>query len=276
MSDERLGLCRGVFSYSASAIATQCPRLPSRMRLLHDLRMILRAFGINKRPIQPAQITSQPDVPQSPVDPDQPSSFGYKISWIAVRTEDAASVAATLDLSSLRPATWHEGITLAYEYESPFVFLTPPIDGWTCAVGHHVDARWVEKRFTPLNEEFICKLSQQFGVACFFSSHRVSSTYVWMRSDAGTLTRSFGYSDSEYLFDIGTPTPEERRLGLDAWSEAHWPDEDDVINIAAAWSIDPIALDDRKEPRSKGILGEIHPKPPSLAERFAQSNHPNR
>jgi hypothetical protein len=246
------------------------------MSLFDKIRWTLRSLGFIKGNPIPADLASQPGVQILPIDPDQPSSFGYKISWITVRTEDAASVATALALAKPRPACWHEGITLAYEYESPYVFLTPPIDGWTCAVGHNVAARWVEKWFTPLYEEFICKLSQQFGVACYFSLHRVSSSYVWMRSDAGSLTRSFGYSDSEYLFDTGIPTPEERRLGLDAWSEEHWPDEDDVINIAGAWSIDPITLDDRKEPRSKGILGEIHPKPPGFAELCRQTRHPNR
>lgn len=277
MSDERLGLCRGVLfhAYFDSTMTTPCPRLPSRMRLLQEIRMILHAFGIAKRPISSAQIATQPGVVQLPIDPDQPSSFGYKISWIAVRTENAASVATALALTKPRPVCWHEGITLAYEYESPYVFLTPPIDSWTCAVGHGVGSRWIGKHFCDMPETIICELSRKFGVACYFGSHRVSDWYAWMRSDAGTLTRAFGHVDSEYYLDVGSPTPQERHLGLDAWSEERWPNEDDVIKIASAWSIDPIELDTRKEPRSKGLLTKIHPRPPSLAERFAQSNHPN-
>jgi hypothetical protein len=77
--------------------------------------------------------------------PDRPVAFGYKQVWLAVRDAQPQVVADALGLLDTQASTWKEGILWAYEEgygrerrqhpEWQTIFVSPPVFGWTLAVG---------------------------------------------------------------------------------------------------------------------------------------------
>jgi hypothetical protein len=69
--------------------------------------------------------------------PDQPESFGYKVSWFALRTSDPVSVLDALELGAGTPANWSSGLAAVYERsqdDDRWIFVSPPVGGWVLAV----------------------------------------------------------------------------------------------------------------------------------------------
>ena len=200
------------------------------------------------------------------LNPDQPASFGYKVAWLAMGTSDTERVARALRLQRSRAATWAEGVTAAYKSS---IFVTPPLAGWTMAVSFSLCPPDKPEGFVkPLIEE----LSDLFGDAQYFCTHRVVEMHVWARALKGRLIRGYGWIGEKglTLWDEGVQTKEERDLGFrffderspdvelgDYWArkDLTFPDESCVMQLAGLWSIDPISLEDRFKEPGLGILG---------------------
>lgn len=57
---------------------------------------------------------------------------------------------------------------------------------------------------------------------------------------AGRCVRAYCYEDGAVTWDEGPLTPEEQALGLaDGEAAERAPGEEDVLDVAAAWGIDP-------------------------------------
>jgi hypothetical protein len=63
--------------------------------------------------------------------PDKPTPFGYKISWLAVRSEDPRGLAEAIGLRKTTESGWSHGIEAAYRGEA---FVSPPVRGWVLVV----------------------------------------------------------------------------------------------------------------------------------------------
>lgn len=63
---------------------------------------------------------------------DKPIDFGYKIVWIAVKTDNKSELLKILGFKTSKLSNWKSGIENAYENS---VFITPQIGEWTLAVG---------------------------------------------------------------------------------------------------------------------------------------------
>ncbi len=113
--------------------------------------------------------------------PAPPVAFGYKMAWFAVRATDAVRVAGALGFRQPQPCTWKTGVASAYAGDD--VFLTPPVDGWTLALGVRLsgDEADVAARLETL--------SREFGEAQYFGTHRVTEYHAWARSVDGRLVR---------------------------------------------------------------------------------------
>jgi hypothetical protein len=182
--------------------------------------------------------------------PDHPVRFGYKTAWLAVRSSDGAQVAKFLGLQNVRSSTWQNGIDTAEDAGND-VFVSSAIRGWTFVVGFAVcDQSGADKASTPI--ELLERLSARFGEAQFYGSMRVADAYAWARAVHGRIVRAYEYDGSEdqTLLDIGSKTSAER--GLDFQSL----DEDTVLRVARAWSIDPGSLDERSVAQV-GLVGEL-------------------
>lgn len=197
---------------------------------------------------------------------DTPIDFGYKIVWIAVKTDNKLELSKILNFKNPRPANWQSGIENAYERS---IYITPSIGEWTLAVGMGLpigdNIESIEKLEILLNE-----LSSVFGEAHFFGTHRVVEYHNWMKSVNGEIERIYSYigESSENIKVYGKPTKIEKDLNLlnslseeaktdDYWNreDLYYADEDLVIKIAENWSINPTKLTERKDIKDElGIL----------------------
>jgi hypothetical protein len=145
--------------------------------------------------------------------PSLPATWGYKIAWFAVRSEDPKAVAAALELHDVQLVNWKYGVAQGYggygkgeqDYQ---IFVTPSVHGWVLAMGlpilyeadDHAKVRMIE-------------LSKQFGEAQLFGSMRVSSSYIWGRTSKGKVVRFFCEGDDTRRIE-GDETQEERELNF--------------------------------------------------------------
>ena len=203
--------------------------------------------------------------------PDSPMSFGYKISWLAIKTSDAGDVVESIRVENLQPANWHTGVVAAYNGHA---FVSPSVQGWVFVVskklpelGHGAD----EREWTAL----MSALSVKYGEAQYFGTHRVSGFNAWAQFRDGSEVRAFAYCDAT-LVDRGAKTAGEEELGYeyfdsespDAESESYWeredlcyPDEEHVMEVAGKWGLNPQTLDQRDLPPGVGWIGNLVREP---------------
>lgn len=183
-------------------------------------------------------------------EPDGPLPFGYKTAWLAVRCGDPRQVADALHGQCWKNANWRSGLLWSVE-TGGYLFLSPLLDGFALMIGQDLFA--LAERRDELEE-----LAGQFSEVQYFASYRTASCYCWARYVDGVCVRAYRVEDSEVLWDTGPLTPEELALGFDRFPCAGredscemFPDEEDVLDIAAAWGIDP-RFEKKKYPPSVG------------------------
>lgn len=190
--------------------------------------------------------------------PDVPKPFGYKMAWLAIRTEDTAAVADWLDLKGGVASNWNSGIGTVYDdgLGATHVYMTPPVEGWTFVVGlaipHPVGHAFVDK-LTPL----LLSLGKRFADVQYYFTYPLIDFFAWARVKDGRLSRAFAVNDEGIVWNKGRVTPEERALGLRLFEirdvrERHgdtggelvlYPTEDHVLQIARGWSLNPTAME---------------------------------
>ncbi len=193
--------------------------------------------------------------------PDRPRAFGFKNQWIAVPSENHDRLVSSLGLESCRVANWETGLAAAYDGGRAFVFVAPPVEGWSHAVGFGLpDVSDIDHReawFTLLR-----RLSTAFGEAHYFATHRVSNYVAWALFREGVAVRIFAQADDPLLRE-GEPTVQETDLiasffegseGEDR-EDLRSPDEDDVFEMAARWGVSPAQFDREDLPPSTGTVG---------------------
>lgn len=191
--------------------------------------------------------------------PDTPQPFGYKMSWLAVRTQDSAGLIAHLRLRGVQPVNWSEGVEAIYaeRREDQFAFVTPPVGEWTLVAGlslpHPLGPAFKDK-CTPLLED----LSARYGAAHYYFSFPLLDFYAWARAEEGRMVRAFAVGDEGVIWNRGRLTKEEQELKLrffelrgveDRQGDLGgdmllMPTEQQVLALAGRWSFDPSRLED--------------------------------
>jgi hypothetical protein len=144
-----------------------------------------------------------------------------------------------LQLEVVGESNWEFGLNHIRKNDN--VFVSPQIGGFVLVVsfsGEHISSVESARIHSAPFDEF-----------CFFGSHSVSDYYAWAKFARGELIRAYESSGDEgVMINEGEITAEESALKFDelpATNEGEWdeddrfPEEDDVIDIAKAWSIDP-------------------------------------
>lgn len=193
--------------------------------------------------------------------PDRPIAIGYKCSWFAVRDTNVQELAALFGLSQVQACNWACGLEAA---SKDSVFISPPIQGWRLVLGRQLPFAATEEVAALLT-----RASHLAEEAQFFATHRVVEFHCWMKAQAGTLVRAYAYlgDHNEVTQDIGPRTTDEpdgllttatlALLEEDEDLMPVYPDEELVMTIAAAWSIDPNAPTLDNELPALGVLGTI-------------------
>lgn len=197
---------------------------------------------------------------------DLPVGFGYKIMWFAVKSNDPNKLAEIMGIKIIQKANWKTGIDYAYERG---VFITPNIDNWIIVVGCNLPHGDSKKSIENV-KSILMKLSQEFGDAQFFCTHRVVELHTWVKSTKGQIDRVYSYvgeggenivvegiptAIEKPLFLINTLLPESKQAGYYERDDLVYPDEKLVMKIAENWSINPSVLDNRMDIKGLGIIG---------------------
>jgi hypothetical protein len=175
--------------------------------------------------------------------------FGYKMGWFAVAASDPAPVMAALGLHDLGSTPWRTGIDLAYLTEGRFA-VTPPLPGaggrdWILIAGRDL--------LVAERADLAGLSARLHSEAQFFQTHRVVEAHRWERAIEGLLVRAFEYIGEQGRVPTwyGDPDQTERSIGLPevlADEADIIVNEQDVMRMAAAWSVDPSSLDGRPSP----------------------------
>lgn len=206
---------------------------------------------------------------QSPLknqtNPEAPIGFGYKTMWIAVKTNKQERIAETIGLHKFRPANWRDGINKAYKNA---VLITPEIKGWTLAVGEKLPSGDSIESINQV-KSLLIKLSQEFGEAQFFCTHRIVEYHCWVKASNGVIVRTYSYlgENAENIMIDGMPTEIEKKYNLintfspeaknDEYFEREdieYPNEELVMTIAEQWSINPTKIGEMNHIQGFGLI----------------------
>lgn len=208
-------------------------------------------------------------VPNSSIQTDSVTDFGYKMVWIAVKTSQKNRLAEIINLKRIRNVNWEVGIETAYD---DGIFITPQIGEWTLIVGTGLPNKGDTKENIVELENLLNALSAEFGEAQFFGTHRVVEFHNWMKSTNGKMERIYSYvgESMESIKVFGVPTKAEEGLELfnslseDAKNDTYFEREDLtyademlVMDIAEKWSINPTKLSERTDIKDElGLAGK--------------------
>lgn len=170
------------------------------------------------------------------------TGFGGKQAWLAVAGGDPAALLTALGLRDLGTVPWRDGLDLAHLTDDR-IAITPPLPGargekWVLAAG---------RRLMRHDPDIVAISAALATEVQYFATHRVTESHRWQRAVKGELVRAFGYvgQSGEVTSWFGEPDPAERDAGLPGVLDEETSvlvGEQDVMRVAAAWSIDPTTL----------------------------------
>ena len=183
--------------------------------------------------------------------PDKPVPFGYKNSWLCIKANSPEEVIEKVGLKNPRVCNWRDGV-----YGEKGTFVSPVLDGYVLVVNWGWD-------ILDTDPARLGELAGKFSELQYFCTHRVSEYHAWVKYAGGEPVRGYCWCGDigEVLLNTGAVTPEEEELGLDKllpdsgadWDSYEFPDEQNVLDIAAAWGIDT-SFDRKTYPESTGFL----------------------
>ena len=226
--------------------------------------VILFALGMLNMSAVQAEENGQTKLLKLSSTPDLPQPFGYKSTWLAVRTEDTKAVFEALGLTQKATANWASGIRFSYDRDlvgnvGP-VFVAPPVKGWTLVLTGLELAADGAKNKQEL-EILLRHLSKLFGECQYFGSYRVVDYVSWYRAINGEITRGFSMADGILFANEGQTTQVELNAGNfdmtgmteeEIWnvllkaeeeSQTYFFREDDPMKVAEDWSLNPLSID---------------------------------
>ena len=193
---------------------------------------------------------------------DFPIDIGYKCSWFAIKDADAEAITSLFGLKYSAAHNWQYGMAAAQAGE---LFITPSVGNWRLVIGKTLPFGDSETSRKTV-EALLLRASLLAGEAQFFATHRVVEFHCWMKAKAGMLVRSYVYSGDhlEVIQNRGELTEGEPHdlitsQDIDALAdedkELSFPDEEMVMSVANAWSVNPNEISSGERARALGLAG---------------------
>jgi hypothetical protein len=193
--------------------------------------------------------------------PDSPIGFGYKNKWLAVSSNNNEEVAKFLELKEIKKSNWFDGLEFGYRKG---VFLTPEINGWVLVLGIDISDLEIES-----TQKLLKSVSEEFGECQIFQTHRVVDYHFWGLARFGKIERLYSIGESGNSIIEGEPTEAELDYNLvntfseESKKDDYWeredidiPNEETVMEIAEAWSINPTRIDEFQNVEGIGLIGK--------------------
>jgi hypothetical protein len=162
---------------------------------------------------------------------------------LAAKSDAPERVAEAAGVTGLRrAASWQDGVAAVHAEsgDEPSCLVAGPIDGWVLVASTRLPHLRGENALAPLLERASARLDGAEVQA--FASLPMQSYAAWARARAGKVVRSFYGSGAEDAGrEAGDATEAERELGLPG-DDPSKTSADDVLAVAARWSLDPTSI----------------------------------
>jgi hypothetical protein len=192
-----------------------------------------------------------------------PFLFDRPARWMAVRCANIQKVQSALGLHNPTVCPLSEGFSRLQDKK---LFISPPIKGWILVVGNSLPdvADDVDKLF-----RFLMKIAGDLGSIQYFSANRVLNHHAWVRIENNRVYRAYAWT-GEAVWNQGERTAAERDLEMKCYAygdaplpfpftarDSHVANTDKVLQLAARWSLDPMAVNSQARKAAFGIAGEL-------------------
>jgi hypothetical protein len=170
--------------------------------------------------------------------------FGRKCEWIVAKSTPE-TLATALELKTA-PSTWNAALAKAVTGSG--VAILGPVDGYCFAVGEPASFRIGTKHILDDPNLFVRVADAVGREVLFFQSDARAEGFAWLRARPGLVERAFAVVDTHTFADDGPQDEvEEHVRGQRPVPEGEewWPGEEDVLEMATGWSLDPWNLDER-------------------------------
>jgi hypothetical protein len=240
----------------AFAALRKKPEAPSSPAAGAPVASPLRGASLPPRASMPPRPSLRPSAPppsfreslrQVFVDPALAKNgvgFGRKCEWIVAKCAPE-KLAAALGLDTTT-ATWRDALVRAIGGQG--VAILGPVDGFTFAVGEPASFRIGASHLLDDPNLFVRVADAVAGEVLFFQSDARAEGFAWLRARPGLVERAFAVVDTHTFADDGPQDDvEEQVRGQRPVPEGEewWPGEEDVLEMATGWSLDPWNLDER-------------------------------
>jgi hypothetical protein len=181
-------------------------------------------------------------------------------AWLSVRSRNLRTVQSALGLLHPKPCSWTDGLCGEEK-----LFIAPPVGGWILVIGSRLPDPGDD---VDICYRFLVDVSRKLGHVQFFTAVRPLGHHAWVRLEGGRVVRAYVWAGST-LWNQGARTRAERELGLKCFQYLENPERTlfgpaDVITtntervplLAARWSFDPGAVDERIVEQISGVSGE--------------------
>jgi hypothetical protein len=192
-----------------------------------------------------------------------PFLFDRPNRWLTVRCSNIIKVQNALGLGNPKPCSWTEGFSKISESR---LFISPPVQGWIMIVGQGLPDPGDD---IDLLYHFLMKIARELGSVQYFSANRVFNHHAWARIENGEVYRAYAWA-GETLWNQGELTAAEKALELKCYEygqppipfpfsarDSHAANTEKVLQLAARWSVDPMAVNSQNLKASYGIAGDL-------------------
>ncbi len=192
-----------------------------------------------------------------------PFLFDRPTRWMAVKCSNLQKVQNALGLHNATPCPLSEGFSRLGDHK---LFISPPLKGWVLVVGNCLPdvSDDVDKAF-----RFLMRVAHELGSVQYFSANRVVNHHAWVRIENNRVYRAYAWA-GETIWNQGQRTAAEKELDLKCYEycdsplpypftarDSHVANTEKVMQLAAKWSIDPMAVNNQNLRASFGIAGDL-------------------